>query len=88
MIVLCIYIYIENNVTGFLYGTKSATIVIWMYFLVVIFHVRAASSPVSAFVFVSQIIVYTIRLNLHLLMYIENSNRISICGTASSTRTM
>ena len=66
MIVLCIYIYIENNVTGFLYGTKSAAIVIWLYFLVVIFHVRAASSPVSAFVFVSQIIVYTIRLNVHL----------------------
>ena len=37
-----------------------------MYFLVVIFHLKAASSPVSAFVFMSQIIVYTIRLNVHL----------------------
>ena len=56
-----------------------------MYLMVVIFHVRAASSPLSALVFMSQIVVYTIRLNVH---YIENSNRISICGTASSTLTM
>ena len=31
-----------------------------MYILVVIFHIRAASSPLSAFVFMSQIIVYTV----------------------------
>ena len=31
-----------------------------MYFLMVIFHIRATSSPLSAFVFMSQIIVYTI----------------------------
>ena len=43
-----------------------------MYVLVVIFHVRATSSPLSALVFISQIIVYTIRLNVHLHMYIEN----------------
>ena len=43
-----------------------------MYFLVVIFHIRATSSPLSALVFMSQIIVYTIRLNVSLHMYIEN----------------
>ena len=43
-----------------------------MYFLVVIFHVRTTSSPLSALVFMSQIIVYTIRLNIPLHMYIEN----------------
>ena len=43
-----------------------------MYFLVVIFHIRATSSPLSALVFMSQIVVYTIRLNVLLHMYIEN----------------
>ena len=43
-----------------------------MYFVVVIFHIRAASSPLSALVFMSQIVVYTIRLNVALHMYIEN----------------
>ena len=43
-----------------------------MYFLVVIFHIRATSSPLSALVFVSQIVVYTIRLNVPFHMYIEN----------------
>ena len=43
-----------------------------MYFLVVIFHIRATFSPLSALVFMSQIIVYTIRLNIRLHMYIEN----------------
>ena len=43
-----------------------------MYFLVVILHIRATSSPLSALVFMSQIIVYTIRLNVPLHMYIEN----------------
>ena len=43
-----------------------------MYLLVVIFHIRATSSPLSALVFMSQIIVYTIRLNVPLHMYIEN----------------
>ena len=42
-----------------------------MYLLVVIFHVRATSSPLSALVFMSQMIVYTIRLNAPLHMYIE-----------------
>ena len=43
-----------------------------MYFLVVIFHIRATSSPLSALVFMSQIAVYTTRLNEHFHMYIEN----------------
>ena len=43
-----------------------------MYFLVVIFHIRATSSPLSALVFMSQIVVYKIRLNVPLHMYIEN----------------
>ena len=43
-----------------------------MYFLVVIFHIRATSSPLSALVFMSQIVVYTIRLNVPLHLYIEN----------------
>jgi len=43
-----------------------------MYILVVIFHIRATSSPLSALVFMSQIVVYTIRLNTPLHMYIEN----------------
>ena len=43
-----------------------------MYLLVVIFHIRAISSPLSALVFMSQIVVYTIRLNVPLHMYIEN----------------
>ena len=43
-----------------------------MYVLVVIFHIRATSSPLSALVFMSQIVVYTIRLNIPLHMYIEN----------------
>ena len=43
-----------------------------MYFLVVIFHIRATSSPLSALVFMSQIVVYTIRLNVPLHIYIEN----------------
>ena len=43
-----------------------------MYFLVVIFHIRATSSPLSALVFMSQIVVYTVRLNATLHMYIEN----------------
>ena len=44
-----------------------------MYFLVVIFHIRATSSPLSALMFMSQIIVYTIHLNTPLHMYIENN---------------
>ena len=43
-----------------------------MYFLVIIFHIRATSTPLSALVFMSQIVVYTIRLNIPLHMYIEN----------------
>ena len=43
-----------------------------LYFLVVIFHIRATSSPLSALVFMSQVVVYTIRLNVPLHMYIEN----------------
>ena len=43
-----------------------------LYFLVVIFHIRATSSPLSALVLMSQIVVYTIRGNIHLYPYIEN----------------
>ena len=43
-----------------------------MYLLVVIFHIRATSSPLSALVFMSHIVVYTIRLDIPLHMYIEN----------------
>ena len=43
-----------------------------LYFLVVIFHIRATSSPLSALVFMSQIVVYTLRLNVPFHMYIEN----------------
>ena len=43
-----------------------------LYFLVVIFHIRATSSPLSALVLLSQVMVYTIRLNIPLHMYIEN----------------
>ena len=43
-----------------------------MYFLVVIFHIRAASSPLSALVFMSQIVVYAVRGNVHLYTFIEN----------------
>ena len=43
-----------------------------MYLLVVIFNIRATSSPLSALVFMSQIVVYTVQLNVSLHMYIEN----------------
>ena len=43
-----------------------------LYFLVVIFNVKASSSPLSALVFMSHFVVYTIRLNVPLHMYIEN----------------
>ena len=43
-----------------------------MYFLVVIFHIRATSSPLSALVFMSQIVVYATRDHVHLNPYIEN----------------
>ena len=43
-----------------------------LYFLVVIFHIRATSSPLSALVFMSQIVVYTVRLNVPFHMYIVN----------------
>ena len=43
-----------------------------MYFVVGTFHIRATSSPLSALVFMSQIVVYTIRLNVPLHMHIEN----------------
>ena len=43
-----------------------------MYFVVVIFHIRATSSPLSALVFMSQIVVYAAKLNVPLHMYIAN----------------
>ena len=38
----------------------------------VIFHIRTTSSPVSALVFMSQIVVYIIQLHVPLHIYIEN----------------
>ena len=55
-----------------LYWSLELVPITVMYFLVVIFHVKATSSPLSALVFMSQIVVYTIRLNVPLHMYIEN----------------
>ena len=55
-----------------LYWTLELLPITVMYILVVIFHIRATSSPLSALVFMSQIVVYTIRLNVPLHMYIEN----------------
>ena len=55
-----------------LYWTLELFPITVMYILVVIFHVKATSSPLSALVFMSQIVVYTIRLNVPLHMYIEN----------------
>ena len=43
-----------------------------LYILVVIFNIKASSSPLSALVFMSHFVVYTIRLNVTLHMYIEN----------------
>ena len=43
-----------------------------MYCLVVNFHIRATSSPLSALVFMSQTVVYTIQVNVPLYMHIEN----------------
>ena len=42
-----------------------------MYFLVVIFHLKATSSPLSLLVFMSQIVVYATKLNVPLHMYID-----------------
>ena len=50
-------------------GTFPITVV---NFLVVIFHIRVIPSPLSALMFMSQIIVHTIRLNVPLHMYIED----------------
>ena len=55
-----------------LYWTLELIPITFMYFLVVIFHIRATSSPLSALVLMSQIVVYTVRLNVPLHMYIEN----------------
>ena len=55
-----------------LYWTLELLPITVLYVLVVIFHIRATSSPLSALVFMSQIVVYTIWLNVPLHMYIEN----------------
>ena len=56
-----------------------------MYFLVVIFHIRATSSPLSALVFMSQIIVYTCNKTECTLARVhwEQSDWYPICGTES-----
>ena len=43
-----------------------------LYLLVMVFHIRATCSALSALVFMSQIVVYTVRLHTPLHMYIEN----------------
>ena len=60
-----------------------------LYFLV-IFHIRAISSPLSALVFMSQMVVYTMRLNVPLHMYVENllTGFPYICSSESVTGTV
>ena len=43
-----------------------------LYLLVMVFHIRATCSALSALVFMSQVVVYTVRLHTLLHMYIEN----------------
>ena len=43
-----------------------------LYLLVMVFHIRATCSALSALVFMSQVVVYTVRLHTPLHMYIEN----------------
>ena len=62
----------EHGYGWVLYWTLELVPITVMYILVVIFHIRAAFSPLSALVFMSQIVVYTIRLNVPLHMYIGN----------------
>ena len=66
----CPYIAHYSNLADYSFYNQLPITV--MYFLVVIFHIRAISSPLSALVFMSQIVVYTIRLNVPFHMYIEN----------------
>ena len=44
-----------------------------LYLIVVIFHIRATCSALSTLVFLSQVVVYTVRLHVPLHMYIENN---------------
>ena len=44
-----------------------------LYLIVVIFHIRATCSALSSLVFLSQVVVYTVRLHVPLHMYIENN---------------
>ena len=62
----------ENGYGWVLYYFLELFPITVMYFLVVIFHIGATSSPLSALVFMSQVVVYTIRLNVPFHMYIEN----------------
>ena len=62
----------EHEYGWILHWTLELIPITFMYILVVVFHIRATSSPLSALVFMSQIIVYTIRLNVPLHMYIAN----------------
>ena len=56
-----------------------------MYFLVVIFHIRTTSSPLSALVFMSQVVVYTIPPSICTLMvtgfsYVTLKVILVLCG--------
>ena len=52
------------------------------------FHIRVTSSPMSALVFMSQMVVYTIQLNVPFHMHIENEVTEFLACTASATGTV
>ena len=54
------------------YATELFPITV-LYLIVVIFHIRATCSALSALVFLSQVVVYTVRLHAPFHMYIENN---------------
>ena len=62
----------ENGYGWALYYFLELIPVTVLYILVVIFNIRASSSPLSALVFMSHFVVYTVRLDVPLVMYIEN----------------
>ena len=67
-----------------LYWALELLLITVTHFLVVIFHIRATSSPLSALVFMSQIVVYTICLNVPFLAHVYRCNGICIRCMASA----
>ena len=55
-----------------LYFTIELLPITLLYLLVMVFHIRVTCSALSALVFMSQVVVYTVRLHTPLHMYIEN----------------